>query len=312
MDTQLNHLKSRKVYCLILFTFVFLLISGCKSSNPVPQNNTLVSQNENAIAAINLGKNYYEQKNYDKAIEEFTKAIRLDPNNANAYISRSSVFVAKGEYRLGMKDLDYAIPLTRDPKIMEKINSVYLSIPEDKSKVTNPYNLSLKSIQRKDALVAVEFCFNLPSDTNWTIETRDGFGEVAGYQAKLITNKDTFDVVAWNDPQESMTLKKGDLKCESIEFQPPDSVNLSNSKIIINKLVVPIPEKPNCKKVQEKINQLHPGFVVGCDTSGSGSSIGLISGPSNISLGQAYTFLDDALHDAVVYGPWIFSTGLRK
>ena len=448
MVTQLNHPKSRKIYCLILLPFILLLISGCKSGNPVPPNNTPVSQNENASAAFNLGTKDLEQKNYDKAIEEFTQAIQLDPNNAkyynnrcttfissgkydaaiedcntaiklnpkyafaynnrglafynkneynkaisdfsqainldpkyampynnrgqtyealgkhdqaiadynqaiqlnaksslayfnrgnfyiakgefdlaisdysqsisinpnyvNAYIARGSVYIDKGEYRLGMKDLEFAIPLQQDPKVMWKINSLYLSIPEDKNNAINPYNMSLKSIQRKDGVVTVEFCFNLPSDTNWTIETLGGFGEVAGYQVKLITDKDTFGVVAWHGTQESKVQKKGDLKCEFIEFQPPDSVDLSNSKIIINKLVTPIPIKPDCKKVQEKIDQMHPGFVIFCDISGTGSSIGLTSGPDDISQGQAYTFLDDALHEAVVYGPWIFSAGLPK
>ncbi len=89
-------------------------------------------------------------------------------------------------------------------------------------------------------------------------------------------------------------------------------MDLSGSKIIVNKLVTPIPEHPDCKKVQEKMDQMHPGFVVGCADPEKGDSIGLVSGPGDVSQTQAFTYFDDALHDAVIYGPWIFSTGLSK
>ena len=38
------------------------------------------------------GKNYYLNKEYDNAIEAFTKAIALDPNYAHAYNNRGNAY----------------------------------------------------------------------------------------------------------------------------------------------------------------------------------------------------------------------------
>jgi tetratricopeptide (TPR) repeat protein len=41
-----------------------------------------------AIAGVNRGNAYYRKRDYDRAIADYTKAIELDPNYANAYTNR--------------------------------------------------------------------------------------------------------------------------------------------------------------------------------------------------------------------------------
>ncbi|GHV51225.1 hypothetical protein AGMMS49579_06140 [Spirochaetia bacterium] len=55
------------------------------------------------------GSAYYTQKNYDQAIADYTQAIRLDPNNENAYYDRGRAYAAKSDYDRAISDYNQAI-----------------------------------------------------------------------------------------------------------------------------------------------------------------------------------------------------------
>ena len=55
------------------------------------------------------------ESNYDKAIEDYTQAIKLDPNPAYAYNNRGTVKLKLGDYQGAIKDYDKAIEL--DPTL---------------------------------------------------------------------------------------------------------------------------------------------------------------------------------------------------
>src|SRR5262249_10567477 len=57
---------------------------------------------------------YYEKKEYDKAISDYTEAIRLDPKNATVYSARATVYAVKGEHDKAIRDNTEVIHL--DPK----------------------------------------------------------------------------------------------------------------------------------------------------------------------------------------------------
>jgi tetratricopeptide (TPR) repeat protein len=66
-------------------------------------------------AYINRGQHYYEQKNNDKAIEDFNRAIPLKPKwLAMAYGNRGNAYYAKGEDDKAIDSYDKAIEL--EPK----------------------------------------------------------------------------------------------------------------------------------------------------------------------------------------------------
>ena len=50
-------------------------------------------------------------KEYGKAIDDLSKAIELDPNNALTYTMRGAVYVIKKEYQKGVDDFTKAISL---------------------------------------------------------------------------------------------------------------------------------------------------------------------------------------------------------
>jgi tetratricopeptide (TPR) repeat protein len=53
----------------------------------------------------------YERREYDKAISDYTEAIRLDPNYASAFDSRGNAYYARGDYDKAISDFTEAIRL---------------------------------------------------------------------------------------------------------------------------------------------------------------------------------------------------------
>ena len=48
----------------------------------------------NSESFLQRGTVYYEEREYDKAIADFTKAIEIDPKNASGYHGRALVYRA--------------------------------------------------------------------------------------------------------------------------------------------------------------------------------------------------------------------------
>jgi len=70
-----------------------------------------------AQAYIRRGWVYYWKKDYDGAIADFTKAIKLDPKNAEVYKLRGTAYVFKEEFDQALSDYTELIRL--DPKNAE-------------------------------------------------------------------------------------------------------------------------------------------------------------------------------------------------
>ena len=64
-----------------------------------------------ANAYTNRGNAYDKKGDFDHAIEDHTKAIDLDPNNAYAYFNRGNVYDKKGDHDRAIADYTQAIEL---------------------------------------------------------------------------------------------------------------------------------------------------------------------------------------------------------
>ncbi len=51
------------------------------------------------------------KKEYDKAIADYTAAIRLDPKSANAFVARAAIWLGKNEYAKAIDDYAEAVSL---------------------------------------------------------------------------------------------------------------------------------------------------------------------------------------------------------
>jgi hypothetical protein len=57
-----------------------------------------------AAAFLNRGRGYAGKRDYDRAIQDYDQAIRLDPNNAAAFSSRGNAYNHKHEYDRAIQD----------------------------------------------------------------------------------------------------------------------------------------------------------------------------------------------------------------
>ena len=62
-----------------------------------------------ATAFDNRGVAYRRKGEYDRALQDYEQAIRLNPSNANAYNNRGIIYQIKGEYARAIADYDEAI-----------------------------------------------------------------------------------------------------------------------------------------------------------------------------------------------------------
>jgi tetratricopeptide (TPR) repeat protein len=66
-------------------------------------------------AYINRGIVFNDKlRDYNSAIQEYSQALRMDPNNANAFSARGSSLLSKGLYDRAIQDLNRAIALGGD------------------------------------------------------------------------------------------------------------------------------------------------------------------------------------------------------
>lgn len=84
-----------------------LLLTACASSAA------------KAAKKIELGQKYLTEMNYTEAVASFTEAIKLEPDNIQAYIGRAEAYMALGEYDKALEDYQFVssktekLPYTR-------------------------------------------------------------------------------------------------------------------------------------------------------------------------------------------------------
>jgi len=66
---------------------------------------------QNDIAYYNRGLCYNVRADYDRAIADYNEAIRINPKQTKAYISRANTYVSKGEFDRAIADFDEQIRL---------------------------------------------------------------------------------------------------------------------------------------------------------------------------------------------------------
>jgi tetratricopeptide (TPR) repeat protein len=78
-----------------------------------------------------LGTIYWRLKEPQKAIKQFTYAIRVAPREITNYINRAEIYVATAQYRSAREDLEFAIEhATRnEAPLVRKANAILRMIP---------------------------------------------------------------------------------------------------------------------------------------------------------------------------------------
>ncbi|MGD9114646.1 MAG: tetratricopeptide repeat protein [Desulfobacterales bacterium] len=85
-----------------------------RSGNIVTLEQQTKSNPQNADAWIQLGNEYFDSNQYDKAIQAYSKSLELKPNNANVWTDMGIMYRRSGKPEEAIKAFDRAIE--SDPK----------------------------------------------------------------------------------------------------------------------------------------------------------------------------------------------------
>jgi tetratricopeptide (TPR) repeat protein len=141
-------IKMGKLTYIVMYLVLFISVVNCygakgKAEELFEQGKTFSSV-ENADKAIdnyskaikinpklakaynNRGIAYTWQKKYDLAIADFNKAIELDPKNGKTYNNRAIVYSYQGENKKALQDLQKAqsLGVAVNPEFLKKIEAL--------------------------------------------------------------------------------------------------------------------------------------------------------------------------------------------
>ena len=90
------------------------------------------------------GDSFYQEQNYDSAINSYSEALKLDSNNAVAYVKRGDTYESRRDYDRAMTDYNQALKL--DPKNVDAYNGRGLTFndKQDYGRAMADYNQALK------------------------------------------------------------------------------------------------------------------------------------------------------------------------
>ena len=129
--------------------------------------------------AIRRGNRNYNSANYEKAIENYRKALQIRPNNAKAQFNLGDVYYAKQSYDTAYNEFQKVLELSPDVKL--KSDAVYnmgnCMLAQNKYyDAFNLYKVSLKLNPENDnALYNLEYCrAHLVKSKIWVVQPEHG------------------------------------------------------------------------------------------------------------------------------------------
>jgi tetratricopeptide (TPR) repeat protein len=72
------------------------------------------SRGAQPVDRFESGRRFYLQSSFDRAVDEFTIAIKEDPKAARLYLYRAIAYYNKTEFQKALSDLDIACSLKKD------------------------------------------------------------------------------------------------------------------------------------------------------------------------------------------------------
>ena len=137
--------KKRKLWSQLIAVIVLVavLLTACASKAVTTADK------------IELGQKYLTEMNYTEAIASFTEAIKLDPNNIQAYMGRAEAYMALGEYDKALEDYQFVCEKTEEMPYTRALS--YIGQAEVHEKMNQPtraisdYGLAKALLSASDA-----------------------------------------------------------------------------------------------------------------------------------------------------------------
>lgn len=99
------------------------------ASSPIAQPDSPQPPSVDAEACKEAGNKFYKAKQYDQAIEEYTKAIDACPGSATYLSNRAAAFMAANQYGMALDDCKQAEDLEpENAKILQRLAKVYVAL----------------------------------------------------------------------------------------------------------------------------------------------------------------------------------------
>lgn len=129
--------------CLLVSLLAALFFTAC------------VSKSVNAADKIELGQKYLTELNYTEAVASFTEAIKLDPDNIQAYMGRAEAYMALGKYDKALADYRFISGMTEDMPYTRALSyigqaEVYEKM-EQPARAVSDYGLAKALLKASDA-----------------------------------------------------------------------------------------------------------------------------------------------------------------
>lgn len=77
---------------------------------------------KNVNALTNLGYFAIQSGQYEKAVERFETVLEIDPNNAEAYIYLTDIYLSQNDVEEGIKTLEKYKTLVKDPLVKQQVD----------------------------------------------------------------------------------------------------------------------------------------------------------------------------------------------
>lgn len=133
----------RSLFCLLLVLAALAVLTACGSKAAM------------AADKIELGQKYLTELNYTEAVASFTEAIKLDPDNIQAYMGRAEAYMALGEYDKALADYRFISGMTEDMPYTRALSyigqaEVYEKM-EQPARAVSDYGLAKALLNASDA-----------------------------------------------------------------------------------------------------------------------------------------------------------------
>ena len=113
----------------ISLTVAMAFCLGGYAQNTASQDSTLVvADNQEAEVAFNAGNDFVAQKNYQEAVNSFTKALSFNPKFTKALVNRGFAKSELTDYSGAITDFTMAVELDGSPQTETQL--VFADMPE--------------------------------------------------------------------------------------------------------------------------------------------------------------------------------------
>jgi len=100
--------KAKFILLAVGFGLALVTFNSCSSK---PQPAEVKAEVINAETYFTRGAEYFKKGDYDKALEDYNQAIKLDSNLSEIYVLRGEAYFGKGDYDNAFADFSKAITL---------------------------------------------------------------------------------------------------------------------------------------------------------------------------------------------------------